>query len=146
MTAFERAFVDTNVLVYAAFDSESQHVACRELLRSPEFLCASPQVFAEFYAVVTNRRRVASPFAPGEARRFILDVLPRFEILPIPGLVISQWVDWAGQFAITGGDIFDAQIVATMLASGVRKIYTYNHQDFERYPGLAVVSPDAVTR
>jgi predicted nucleic acid-binding protein len=42
---------------------------------------------------------------------------------------------------VTGGDIFDLQIVATMQANGVQRIYTFNVADFEVFPELAVVIP-----
>jgi predicted nucleic acid-binding protein len=42
---------------------------------------------------------------------------------------------------VTGGDVFDLQLVATMQANGVQRIYTYNTKDFEVFPELTVVVP-----
>lgn len=42
---------------------------------------------------------------------------------------------------VTGGDIFDLQIIATMQANGVRRIYTFNTDDFKVFPELAAVTP-----
>jgi hypothetical protein len=42
---------------------------------------------------------------------------------------------------VTGGDVFDLQIVATMLASDVSRIYTFNNAEFEMFSELAVISP-----
>ena len=42
---------------------------------------------------------------------------------------------------VTGGDVFDLQIVATMQANGVQRIYTFNADDFEVFPELTVVTP-----
>ena len=42
---------------------------------------------------------------------------------------------------VIGGDVFDLQIVATMQANGVQRIYTFNTDDFEVFPELAVVTP-----
>lgn len=50
----ERSLVDANILVYAASPEAPQYQACRALLESDAELCASPQVFSEFYSVVTN--------------------------------------------------------------------------------------------
>jgi predicted nucleic acid-binding protein len=44
---------------------------------------------------------------------------------------------------VSGGDIFDLQIVATMKANGVQRIYTFNAEDFEVFPELAVLIPQA---
>jgi predicted nucleic acid-binding protein len=41
----------------------------------------------------------------------------------------------------TGGDVFDLQIVATMQANDVQRIYTFNTDDFEVFPELTVVTP-----
>jgi len=37
--------------------------------------------------------------------------------------------------------IFDLQLVATMLANGIRRIYTYNRGDFERSTEIDVLTP-----
>jgi predicted nucleic acid-binding protein len=42
---------------------------------------------------------------------------------------------------VTGGDVFDLQIVATMQANGVQRIYTFNTADFEVFTELSVVMP-----
>jgi hypothetical protein len=41
---------------------------------------------------------------------------------------------------VTGGDLFDLQIVATMQANGIQRIYTFNTGDFEPFSELAVVT------
>jgi predicted nucleic acid-binding protein len=42
---------------------------------------------------------------------------------------------------VTGGDVFDLQIIATMQANDIRRIYTFNTGDFEAFSELAVVTP-----
>lgn len=42
---------------------------------------------------------------------------------------------------VTGGDIFDLQIVATIIANDVFRIYTFNVEDFEVFPELEVLTP-----
>ena len=42
---------------------------------------------------------------------------------------------------VAGGDVFDLQIVATMQANGVQRIYTFNTDDFEVFPELTAVTP-----
>jgi predicted nucleic acid-binding protein len=41
---------------------------------------------------------------------------------------------------VTGGDVFDLQILATMQANGIQRIYTFNTGDFE-VAELAVLTP-----
>src|SRR5688572_2616998 len=125
-TADERSLVDANILVYAASPAAPQYPASRALLESEAKLCVSPQVFAEFYSVVTNPRRVTLPFTPAEARAFIGALLPRLDVLPMIGAVVARWAELAERHGVTGADVFDLQLVATMLENGVRRIYTYN--------------------
>jgi len=42
---------------------------------------------------------------------------------------------------VVGGDVFDLQLVATMKANDVSRIYTFNTSDFEVFPELAVAAP-----
>jgi predicted nucleic acid-binding protein len=44
---------------------------------------------------------------------------------------------------VTGGDVFDLQLAATMKANNVQRIYTFNAEDFEVFPELTVVVPHA---
>jgi predicted nucleic acid-binding protein len=41
-----------------------------------------------------------------------------------------------------GPHVFDLQIVATMLAHGVNKIFTYNECDFRQFMVLEVMEPN----
>lgn len=43
--------------------------------------------------------------------------------------------------SVVGGDIFDLLIVATMLASGIHTIYTFNRSDFDMFPEITVSTP-----
>jgi predicted nucleic acid-binding protein len=42
---------------------------------------------------------------------------------------------------VSGGDIFDLHLVATMKANGILRIYTFNRDDFEAFPELEVLTP-----
>ena len=70
-TSEDAVLIDTNVLVYAAdrsspFYSESR--AFRDRGRSGAYIpCVTPHVLFEFYAVVTDPRRVGRPLSPEDA-------------------------------------------------------------------------------
>ena len=42
---------------------------------------------------------------------------------------------------VTGGEVFDLQLAATMLVNGLNRIYTYNTGDFEAFKELLVSEP-----
>ena len=95
----------------------------------------------EFYAVVTNARRVSKPLSSADALRAIADLLTFLQILPTPVRAVAGWMDLLRRRPLTGGDVFDLQIVTTMQANGAQRIYTFNTADFAVFPELTVVSP-----
>ncbi len=42
---------------------------------------------------------------------------------------------------VSGGDVFDLQIVATMQANGIERIHTFDRGDFEAVSGISVTEP-----
>jgi predicted nucleic acid-binding protein len=60
-----------------------------------------------------------------------------------PGIV-DVWEKLVGQYLVIGKQAHDAQPVAAMLVHGVRRLLTFNAQDFKRYPAVEVIVPDTV--
>jgi len=81
--------------------------------------------------------------ARAEAERILSTILalPGLQILPIPSQVVAGWIHLLGRHAVEGAGVFDLQIVATMLANGVQRIYTFNPADFQVFEELSVVVP-----
>lgn len=44
---------------------------------------------------------------------------------------------------VVGGDLFDIQLVATMLGNGITRIYTFNRDAFVPFSELEVITPTA---
>lgn len=140
-------FVDTNVLIYA-FSKESEYYkASRELLNKAQegelSLCIAPQVLAEFYAIATDPRRTTVPQKPQETANVIDQLLemPGMVLLSLPVDVVNRWTALIRQHPVRGRDIFDVQLVATMLGNGVSQIYTYNRKNFEKFNEIEVLAP-----
>lgn len=141
------ALVDTNVLVYALQQNAVHHAPSRALLTQAQGgqhdLCVTAQVLAEFYAVVTNPRRVTEPRTPMEAldavERFL--AMPGMRLLPTPADLVDRWVAVLRQQPVSGPSIFDVQLLSTMLANGVTTIYTYNTAHFDKLAGVQVLTP-----
>jgi predicted nucleic acid-binding protein len=55
--------------------------------------------------------------------------------------VVVRWAELGEKHNVTGADVFDLQLVATMLEHGVRRIYTYNRDDFLPFGDLEVLTP-----
>src|SRR5262249_2663018 len=141
----EPGIVDINVLVYALDADAPQHAAARALLKAARdgdaTLYVTSQILCEFYSVVTNGRRVANPRSPADTLSALSDLLTFLQVLPIPATAVGEWMKLLPNRPVTGGNIFDLQIVATMHANGVGRIYTFNTGDFEAFAELSVVTP-----
>ena len=141
------ALVDFNVLVYALYGESEHHERCRALLEQSQAgqaaLCVAPQNLAEFYAVVTDPRRVAIPRKPAEAVDAIerLLAMSGMTLLSAPIDLVRRWLALVRQRPVTRGAVFDVQLAATMLGNGVRKIYTVNRSDFEPFGEIEVLAP-----
>jgi toxin-antitoxin system PIN domain toxin len=143
----EPGALDSNILVYAVEGGAPQHAISRMLVeaaRDPATtLYLTSQVLCEFYSIVTNPRRVAVPRSTTEALAVIsaLLALPGIRLLPTPARTVAGWMALLQRHPVTGGEVFDLQLVATMLANDVRRIYTFNTEDFEVFPELTVIAP-----
>jgi predicted nucleic acid-binding protein len=143
------ALVDTNVLVYAVFPAMPDHPASRALVDTAKSaganLCVAPQNLIEFFAVVTDPRRVTQPKTSDEAPQAIDDflMLPGLALLPVPGDLMTRWSQLIRQSSTTRKRAFDTQLVATMLGNSVKKIYTFNTADFHVFApsGIQAITP-----
>lgn len=141
------ALADSNVLVHAFYEEAEHYLACRGLLeraqRGVVALCVAPQNLAEFYAVITNPRRVTKPRGAAEAAQAVARILAMLgiSILQVPDDIVTRWLALVKRCPTTGPGIFDLQLAATMLACSVRRICTYNGADFRRFPEIEVLEP-----
>jgi predicted nucleic acid-binding protein len=142
---FEPGLVDANVLVYAIDADAPQHTTSRTLLEAARdgfaTLYVSSQILCEFYSIVTNARRVRKPRSSADALNAVAGLLVFLQVLPVPANAADGLVDLLRRRPVTGGEIFDLQIVATMKANGVLRIYTFNTDDFDVFPELDVLTP-----
>jgi predicted nucleic acid-binding protein len=141
----ELALVDTNVLVEATFSGTAHHAAARAIVeRAKErtgAMCVLPQIVAEFYSIVTDARRVKPVKTPAEALAAIDAYLslPGMTLLPVPADVVSRLTELLRRRPVRGPEVYDVQLVAGMLGNGIRRIYTFNRDDFTPFDELEVL-------
>jgi predicted nucleic acid-binding protein len=140
--------IDTNILLRLL---QPHHPKCTvvgralaELRRRPEVLHITAQNLIEFWAVATrppseNGLGMTVEVAFGE-----LTVIKRlFLLLPkIP--VLDEWERLVRVHRVSGKNTYDDRLVAAMKVHGIGNILTLNVQDFTRYEGIPVVSPDTL--
>ena len=129
-------FVDTNVLVAArAAKVPDRQVAVDALSRErrTEVLRISRQVIREYLAVVTRPQTWASPLPMAEALLDVDRYASVFEILEDGQTVMDMLASLCREVPVAGKQVHDANIVATMLAHGERRLLTFNVKDFRRF-------------
>ena len=130
-------FIDTNVLVKSRIATAPDHGLARTSLerafREPEPLRISRQVIREYLAVVTRPQLWSETFTSGDALKDVARLMRNFEILEDGPEVTELLVTLCTEIPIGGRQIHDANIVATMLAHGERRLLTFNTADFRRY-------------
>jgi predicted nucleic acid-binding protein len=143
--SIEPGIIDTNVLIYALDADAPQHTASRTMLEAARdgstTLYVTSQILCEFYSIVTNARRVSKPRTSADAVSAISGLLAFLQVLPIPAQTVEGWLSLLRRRPVTGGDVFDLQIVAAMRANDVQRIYTFNTDDFEVFSEISVVTP-----
>jgi len=139
------SFVDTNVLVYATASSapfrDRARVALAPLAAS-EPLSISRQILREYIAVMTRQqiwgKALTLTEATGDAAAFVR----RFSVLEDGPPVWDQLMELSRRYSFGGRQVHDANVVATMLAHGERRLLTFNEADFRRFAALIeVVAP-----
>ena len=63
-----------------------------------------------------------------------VDKIERFlTVLPDSPAVYSEWKQLVVRHSVLGSKVHDAKLVATMNVHGIRRILTFNTDDFTRY-------------
>ncbi len=130
-------FIDTNVLVNSRVPGAPHHDAARASLerafRAPEPLRISRQVIREYLAVVTRPQTWPVAITREEALEDVSRLAGNFQVLEDGPAVTELLVELCREIPAGGRQIHDANIVATMLARGERRLLTFNVADFRRY-------------
>ena len=100
---------------------------------SGEALRISRQVLREYLATVTRPQPWSPPIAMDAALGHMAALEARFEILEDGPGVADMLKALCREVPVAGKQVHDANIVATMLAHGERRLLTFNGSDFRRY-------------
>jgi predicted nucleic acid-binding protein len=129
---------DTNVLLRRTQPDHPSHGLAVEsvarLLSSGEAVYFTLQNMSEFWNVATrptanNGLGFSVALALGE-----LEKIERFlTVLPDSPAVYEEWKRLVFRHRVLGTKVHDAKLVATMNVHGVRRILTFNIEDFTRY-------------
>ena len=132
-------FFDTNVLVRARFEAAPGHRLARlrmsEAGERRETLRISRQVLREYLATVTRPQAWSPPVPMDEALEHAARLEAGFDILEDGPAVTDALATLCREVPVAGKQVHDANIVATMLAHGERRLLTFDARGFRRYEG-----------
>ena len=143
--AAEPAFVDTNVLVYANQDTARRHADALALLqqaeRNRDELWVSGQVLREYLAAVTRPQGELPVLPMTIALERVRQFIGQFQLAEDGPAVRAELHRLLSAYPTGGRQVHDANIVATMLAFGIRRLLTFNSADFRRFASVIDVEP-----
>jgi predicted nucleic acid-binding protein len=140
-------FVDPNVLVYAtAVGAPLRNRARASLAQTASGERTRPyvsrQVLREYIAAVTRPQAWGQPLSLAAAIDDASIFADQFAVLEDGPLIWQHLVRLGKAYPFGGRQVHDANIVATMLAFGERRLLTFNEADFRRFvPLIEIIVP-----
>ena len=130
-------FLNINLFIPARFDAAPAHALAREALnraqRSGEVLRISRQVMREYLAAATRPQAWSAPLPMPRALADLSWMEETYEVLEDGQHVMDGLTRLCREIPVGGTQVRDANIVATMLAYGERRLLTFNVRDFRRF-------------
>ena len=132
----DRAFVDTNVLVYLVDRTTPDKQAVAERIWAPSReLVLSTQVLNEFYSVTTTK---GTRFLEPEAAEQFLLRFCALEVVPADAALVLAAVHRSRTDSLS---LWDALLVEAALAAGCTRLLTEDMQHGRSFDGLVVENP-----
>ncbi len=132
-----RAFVDTNVFVYAVdtAEPEKREMARTILAERADDIVVSAQVLAEFYAVTT--RRLREPLSEDAAAAYV-DDLTEVPVVSTTAQLVRDGIAVSRDAQVS---FWDGLIVAAARAGGCDEILTEDMSTGATIAGALIVNP-----
>ena len=120
--------------------------AIASVIQSGEAAVLTPQIMAEFRNVATRPlEKNGLGLSLEEARDEIVRIEGFFSLLGETEEVYGEWKRLVMSYKVLGVQVHDTRLVAAMQVNGVRRLLTFDVQDFARYKDIIeVVHPQTV--
>ena len=143
--------VDTNILLRLVQRNDPLNSvirnAARKLKNDGNIMLITPQNCAEFWNVATRpATKNGFGLTPKDADRQLRLIERIFPLLSDVPTVYPEWRKLVVKFGVSGVQVHDARLAATMKANNTTYILTFNTVDFIRYTseGIIAVNPGTV--
>ena len=134
-----KAFVDTNVLLYAAsgaFDEPRKHRLAWELINEGNY-AISGQVLAEFYVNCRKQKATQIPLSQKETAEWI-DRLCLVPVVPVDHVIVQNAISHSNRYQIS---YWDAALIAAAEAVNAPTIYTEDLNHEQKYGSVTAINP-----
>ena len=142
-----KILLDTNILVHA-YNKSSPHQSkaskiVKKALQGEIDAFVSSQVLYEFFAIVTNPKRVEHPMPSEEAADLCTELWACHEIEKInPTPTATREVfKLANEMKLSKGRIFDCILAIVAKENRIEAICTENVDDFKKYKFIKIINP-----
>lgn len=135
----DRAFLDTNILVYAVDQTEPEkRDVARRLLSSTEHVefVLSAQILSEFYTVVT--RKLAEPIPEATAAAVVDQLCLENPIVSLDSTLVKTAIQTSRSVQLS---YWDGLIVASAAAGGCQRLLTEDLNDGQVIGSVRVENP-----
>ena len=139
--------LDTNILVFADDPSSVVHSLAKnyleEAFKGSRPVCLSPQILAEYFAVITNPKRIKNPLSVQEAATRVLFLNKSHHIKKIypKHSALKRSAQFCAKHNIRGARIFDVFYALTLIDNGIHTLVTQNTKDFVFFKELKLINP-----
>ena len=142
--------VDTNVLLRFSRIEDPRYQVSRDAVHKLEAdghqLQTTLQNFAEFWNVSTrSTERNGFGRTPVETDELLQDLEKAFSLLTDSPKVYPEWRRLVVNYDVSGVQVHDARLAASMIVHNVKHILTFNVTDFERYTNEGIMAVDPAT-
>jgi len=147
--ALASCLVDTNILLRITRRTDPQHkvvdTALARLAGEGAILHYTHQNIAELWNAMTRPiARNGLGLTAAEAEREVQAIESGMSLLPDGEAVYREWRRIVVQYGVSGVQVHDARLAATMYVHAVNHILIMNVVDFSRFKGLTAVHPDTI--
>ena len=141
-----RVLLDSNILLRWLEPEQPDQIivkrALERLLVADADLCYTSQNLGEFWNALTRRtNRNGYGLSPAQAHLRAPAVESKITLLPDTPDVHTEWRKLLVTHCVSGTQVHDARLVASMHIHGVERILTFNKRDFARFPDIKTVNP-----
>jgi predicted nucleic acid-binding protein len=144
-TAADPVFLDTNVLIYLRQALSPFHANAvaklAALSAAGHELWVSRQVLREYLASMSRPGVLTGIVPMGALVNDVRAFAGAYRMAEDGPAITTELLTLLTTVTVAGKQVHDANIVATMLAHGVRRLLTHNVADFTRFASVITVEP-----